>query len=237
MVMSEIYFIRHAQASFGDEDYDHLSELGIRQAQILGDYFALLDMKFQAIYSGEMERQIDTAETVMPLLPEGNTESGLHVKAEFNEYGSRSIIRAEISDMMREDPSISEDWNRFYTDMRSFQRIFERAMLRWISGGCDIPGMETWQVFTKRVRSGVRNIIEEKGQKKRIAVFTSGGPISAVMQMALGLSNEETIRLSYQIRNTSVSIIKYRDNELSLSSFNSVAHLEYLNDEALITYR
>jgi broad specificity phosphatase PhoE len=235
--MSEIYFIRHAQASFGDEDYDHLSELGSRQAQILGDYFARLGLKFQAIYSGEMERQISTAQTAMSLLSEDDMELELRVAAEFNEYDSASIIKSQVPDMIHEDPSISEDLRRFFTHMRSFQRIFERAVLRWISGRCDIPGVETWQAFTKRVRAGVNKVMEENRQKKRIAVFTSGGPVSAVMQMALGLSNEETIRLSLQIRNTSVSAFKYRDKQLSLFSFNSVAHLEYNNDEGLITYR
>ena len=33
--MSEIYFVRHGQASFGSEDYDRLSPLGVRQAQVL----------------------------------------------------------------------------------------------------------------------------------------------------------------------------------------------------------
>ena len=236
-MMSEIYFIRHAQASFGDEDYDHLSELGSRQAQILGDYFARLGLKFQAIYSGEMERQISTAQTAMSLLSEDDMELELRVAAEFNEYDSASIIKSQLPDMMHEDPSISEDLRRFFTHMRSFQRIFERAVLRWISGRCDIPGVETWQAFTKRVRAGVNKVMEENGQKRRIAVFTSGGPVSAVMQMALGLSDEETIRLSWQIRNTSVSTFKYRDNQFSLFSFNSVAHLEYHNDEGLLTYR
>ena len=206
--MSDIYFIMHAQASFGDEDYDHLSELGSRQAQILGDYFARIGLKFQAIYSGEMERQISTAQTAMSLLSEDDMECKLRVASEFNEYDSASIIKSQLPDMMHEDPSISEDLRRFFTHMRSFQRIFERAVLRWISGRCDIPGVETWQAFTKRVRAGVNKVMEENRRKKRIAVFTSGGPVSAVMQMALGLSNEETIRLSLQIRNTSVSAFK-----------------------------
>jgi broad specificity phosphatase PhoE len=235
--MSEIYFIRHAQASFGDEDYDHLSELGVRQAQNLGDYLTLLGLKFQSIYSGEMERQIDTARTVMSLLSEDNAGRELRVIPEFNEYDSASIIKSQIADMIREDPSFSEDLPSFYRDMKSFQRIFERAVMRWISGSCDIPGIETWQAFTKRVRAGVKRIMEENGEKKKIAVFTSGGPISAVMQMALGLPDDETIRLSWQIRNTSVSSFKYRDNQFSLFSFNSVAHLECHKEEALITYR
>jgi len=40
--MSEIYFVRHGQASFGSEDYDRLSPLGVRQAQVgLGERLAV----------------------------------------------------------------------------------------------------------------------------------------------------------------------------------------------------
>jgi len=33
--MSDLYLIRHGQASFGKDNYDRLSPLGIRQARIL----------------------------------------------------------------------------------------------------------------------------------------------------------------------------------------------------------
>ena len=39
-LMATIYLIRHGQASFGAEDYDKLSELGCRQAQVVGEYLA-----------------------------------------------------------------------------------------------------------------------------------------------------------------------------------------------------
>ena len=38
--MSEIYFIRHGQASFGEENYDRLSPRGIKQAQCLAKRLA-----------------------------------------------------------------------------------------------------------------------------------------------------------------------------------------------------
>jgi len=38
--MSLVYLVRHAQASFGAQDYDRLSELGRQQARWLGGYFA-----------------------------------------------------------------------------------------------------------------------------------------------------------------------------------------------------
>ena len=37
--MSELILIRHAQASFGEENYDNLSKLGHKQAEMLGKLF------------------------------------------------------------------------------------------------------------------------------------------------------------------------------------------------------
>lgn len=235
--MSEIYFIRHAQASFGRENYDQLSPLGIRQAEILADYFLRAGLDFHAVYSGSMERQMATAKTVMSQVWEDEVPSELRIAGEFNEYDSQSVIRAMVPHLTREDPSISEALANIYTDRRAFQRVFEQAVLCWISGIYSLPEIETWQAFTERIRKGVNRVMEENGPKKRIAVFTSGGVVSAVMQMALGLADEQTIRLSWQIRNTSLSIFKYSDGRFGLSSFNSVAHLELHNDAALLTYR
>src|SRR5262245_54530065 len=63
--MSNLFLIRHAQASFGAADYDVLSELGVTQAQLLGKWFASTRTKLDAIYSGPRKRQIDTARHVI----------------------------------------------------------------------------------------------------------------------------------------------------------------------------
>ncbi|MCF8967887.1 histidine phosphatase family protein, partial [Pseudomonas carnis] len=38
--MGSIYLIRHGQASFGADDYDVLSPIGVEQAQVLGRHLA-----------------------------------------------------------------------------------------------------------------------------------------------------------------------------------------------------
>ncbi|EPM78754.1 hypothetical protein A249_34210, partial [Pseudomonas syringae pv. actinidiae ICMP 18804] len=38
--MGSIYLIRHGQASFGADDYDVLSPVGIRQSRVLGAHLA-----------------------------------------------------------------------------------------------------------------------------------------------------------------------------------------------------
>lgn len=235
--MSEICFARHAQASFGKEDYDRLSNLGMRQAEILADYLVRMGLDFHAVYSGSMERQIATAKKLLSAMGKQKDTPDLHIVPELNEYDSRLVIKSYVPDLIREDPAVSDALAQMYTDRRSFQMVFERAVLRWISGRNDLEGVETWKAFKARVHQGVKMIMEENGRKKRILVFTSGGAISTVMQMALSLTDEETIRLSWQIQNTSLSVFKYSGKDFSLSSFNSLVHLQLLGDPALLTYR
>jgi len=235
--MSVIYLIRHAQASFGSEEYDRLSDLGIEQSHILGDYLSELGVEFHAAYSGSMERQLGTARAAMSRVSDEEPEWEPLPALEFNEYDAESIIKSQLPHMIKDDPSISEDIQRLFTDRKYFQRVFDLAMQRWIAGECDGLGIETWPEFTQRVRAGLTRLMEEHGPKKRISIFTSGGAICAAMQMALGMSDEDTMRLILLIRNASVSTFWYGAGRLGLSCFNSTAHLELRKDPKLITYR
>ena len=62
--MSEIYFVRHGQASFGTGNYDQLSELGHEQAWLLGEYFREREIRFDHIITGDMVRHRETAEGI-----------------------------------------------------------------------------------------------------------------------------------------------------------------------------
>jgi hypothetical protein len=53
----------------------------------------------------------------------------------------------------------------------------------------------------------------------------------------LSLSDRETVQLSWQVKNASVSTFKYNRDRLTLSSFNNVAHLEISGEPGLVTYR
>jgi len=78
-----------------------------------------------------------------------------------------------------------------------------------------------------------------------IAIFTSGGVISAGLQMGLGLSDDWARRLGWQIKNTSLTC--FADSRaqnrcesappLELTLFNSTAHLDLEPHAELITYR
>jgi broad specificity phosphatase PhoE len=230
--------VRHGQASFGKENYDQLSEKGRKQCEILAEYLVRTGLSFDAVYAGDMLRQKDTAgEMVAVYRANKRTLPDLCVMTEFNEYSSRDIIMAHIHDVAQEDPGLKSDLENLYIDKKAFQRVFEKIMTRWISGEAEKPGVVRWQDFRERVQSGLRKVMMENGRKKNILICTSGGPISAAVQMALGLSDEKALRIAWHLVNTSVTTFVYDGDRVELTAFNHTAHLELLNDSEWITYR
>lgn len=236
--MSELYMIRHGQASFGEKNYDRLSPMGVLQAQIVARHWVRIGRKIDAVYVGTMKRQIDTAGALISAYKERQIPIPKIISDEsFDEYDSASVFQAQLPGMMDENPSISEKLADIYTDKRTFQLLFEEAMNRWVSGTCDMPGVVTWRNFTERVIKGVRQIMQAQGAKKRLAIFTSGGPISVVIKEALNLTDKSTMVLSWQIMNASITRFKYNTRGLALAGFNDIAHLELEHDASLLTYR
>ena len=230
--------VRHGQASFGKDDYDQLSEKGRKQCGILAEHFIRTGLSFDAVYAGNMIRQKDTAHEVISIYrSKGYTLPEPCIFSEFNEYSSREIIMAHIHDIASKDPSLNADMDNFYTDKKAFQRVFEKIMMRWISGEADKPGIIRWQDFREQVQTGFRKVMAENGRKKNILICTSGGPISAAVQMALGLSDEKTLQTAWHIINTSVTTFVYDNNRVALTAFNNATHLELLKNSGWVTYR
>jgi broad specificity phosphatase PhoE len=236
--MSEIYFIRHGQASFGAENYDRLSEKGVVQATILGNHLAGLGVKFDAVCSGEMERQEKTAQAMIRAYGEKKIfVPDLLVDPGFNEYDAGVVWETQTRMMLADDPGLLAELKQDPTDQKAFQRVFSTVMERWISGKFDPPGSVTWEEFKHRVVSGLTALVTTWGPSKKIAVFSSGGPISIVVQHALNLSDSMAVAMSWQVMNASITRIKYNSRTISLTGFNEIAHLELAGDTALLTYR
>lgn len=236
--MSEIYFIRHGQASFGSENYDRLSPKGVSQARIVGQHLAGLEVKFDALYSGEMDRQKQTAKQVMEAYEE--TEICLpdpEIDPAWDEVDSTRIWDAQVGMMVRDEPGLLDELNLDRHDKKAFQKVFSRVMDRWVSGEFDAPGVVTWKGYQNRVAHGLSHLVQTWGPSKRIAVFSSGGPISIVVQSALGLSDLKTQDILWQVMNGSITRLKYDGRNITLSGFNDITHLELTGDKTFLTYR
>ena len=111
-------------------------------------------------------------------------------------------------------------------------------MQRWISGRYEQDqareaGSSFWPGWARPWTRCSRTT----GRGKKVIVFTSGGPISAFMQRALGLGIRPPCSMTWVIKNASLSSFLYNQKDFSLSGFNSTTHLETSGQSELITYR
>jgi broad specificity phosphatase PhoE len=236
--MSTLYLIRHAQASFGKADYDCLSDLGQSQSEILARHFLNLDLEFDVIYSGSLLRHEQTLTAYLDLLAgSGKKIPSVHKKEAFNEYDSENILKTLIPEAIRQEPEFEADVSAMLQSRRTFQKVYEKIMRNWMRKDTPLKNLETWKTYSDHVSAGLQTIISTEGSGKKIALITSGGPISVCVQQALNLSNENTLQLTWQIMNASVTRLIFTGQRLMLSGFNDVAHLELKKDAKLITYR
>lgn len=236
--MSVLYFIRHGLASFGKENYDELSETGVKQAELLAEYFLSAGIRFDEVYSGTMKRHLGTADEYLSAhAAAGKNPPALKKLPGLDEYDSKAILTRLIPVLIDERPEYIEYTNNLLGDKKSFQIVFESVMAMWASGDYDMGEIQTWKQFSKGVGDAVGEIMRECGSGKSIGVFTSGGPVSAVMQSVLGLSDEMTMRLREQIVNSSFTRFKFSAQRIMISSFNEYPHLELSGNRGMITYR
>jgi broad specificity phosphatase PhoE len=238
--MGILFLIRHAQASFLQQNYDKLSALGETQARLLGAYWAQRKVIFDRAYTGPRVRQKDTAK----LMSDEYRKAGLEFPEplelpEFDEYQGEAVLALGLPRLL-ENSRIRELHSQFQTSAssadqrRSFQKLFEAVIAEWVRGAMPLDGVEAWPNFCSRVNLGLSKILANGGRGEQVAIVTSGGPIAVAMQRALNLSPQHTLQVSWMSRNCSWSEFLYSGDRFTLSAFNSHSHL---NDAAMLTYR
>ena len=55
--MAQLTIVRHAQASFGSDNYDQLSDLGFQQSTWLGEYFREREIEFSVLVTGTQKQK------------------------------------------------------------------------------------------------------------------------------------------------------------------------------------
>src|SRR5260370_2638426 len=239
--MSRLFLVRHAQASFLQENYDELSALGETQGRLLGEYWARRNVVFDRACTGPCVRQKDTAK----LMSDEYGKAGLNFPAplvlpEFDEYQGEAVLARGLPRLLEINARIRELHREFQSSAGSgeqranFQKLFEAVITEWVRGAIPLPGVETSSEFCSRVNLGLSKILANGGRGERVAIVTSGGPIAVAMQRALNLSPQHTLQVSWMSRNSSWSEFLYAGDRFTLSAFNNHAHLD---DAAMLTYR
>ncbi len=239
--MSQIILVRHGQASFLERDYDQLCANGEAQAGLLGEYWSRRGVVFGGVYSGPRVRQVETARIVA----EAYRRAGLFfrepvVMSEFDEYQAEAVLRECLPQLLQVDAEIDElrrayDHSSEFGDRRkTFQKLFEAVVAKWVAGEVSANGVEPWHEFCSRVERGLAQVVRDTPPAASAVVFTSAGAIGVAMRRALHLSAEDTLRLTWMSRNASFSAFLASGERFTLSTFNAHPHLD---GDSLLTYR
>ncbi len=234
--MSVIYLVRHGQGSFGSADYDRLSELGREQSRLVGTHFAELGERIDAVYSGNLRRQRETAELIVAGLERDAASLPIAVDPAFDEYDGTLILQA-YAGSLTSDELERAGWPDLHVDRKRFQWFLERAARAWVEDRVAAEGLLSWSGFRTRVVGALDAIMAREGRSKTVVVSTSGGVIGTIVAHLLGLTNHIGIELNWAVHNASITRVIYNDHRASLAMFNALPHLERAGRTELITYR
>jgi len=239
--MSKLLVIRHGQARLFTDNYDRLSELGVRQAECLGEWFVQRGIVLDEMYAGTLTRQQETASAVSKVIqaagvavPELKTLAGL------NEYPADEIMRQLVPelrgssseiDRLAEEYDQADDYDSRY---RSLHQLLTMIMQRWIKGDYNRgDSLMSWKEFSGAVRMALAEAMQMSGSGKTVALFTSGGPIGISVQTALDAPELQAAELNWRIYNCSVTRFTFSGERVSMDAFNETAHLP----QDMLTFR
>lgn len=211
--MGVILMVRHGQASFGDSEYDRLSELGRRQAGQLGRYLRAAAIEPGSIVSGSMTRQRGTA---MGIVEGACWRQDVHVDSDWNEFDHVKLVASN---------------GHSPTGPRTFQKALEAGMRDWARGR--ISQVETFEDFAARAMAGLSRVSGSLQSGETTVVVTSAGVLSWIAANLLEGDVAQWIRLNRVCVNTGVTKIVWGRTGPSLVSFNEHSHLA----PAEISYR
>jgi len=235
--MATIYLIRHGQASFGAENYDELSDLGRRQAQVTGEYLRDCGIQLDAAYSGDLSRQRETAQLALASQKESVPH---HIDARFNEVRNDEQIEYLLPEVVKTNPAIEALVEKGLSASKDYQKVIDAVFNYWVSDQCNEPAIQRWADFSGDARQALSDVMAEQGSGKTIGIFTSGGTLATLVAQVLGLPGEGTYQLYEPVTNCSITQLFYNSSKVSLSYYNDSSFLRVLGQqrgESLISYR
>jgi broad specificity phosphatase PhoE len=235
--MANLLLIRHGQASFGAENYDQLSPLGQRQADITGEYLNATGVILGAAYSGDLSRQRETASRALAGL---DNPPELQIDARFNEVRNDEQLEVLSPILLERDPAFKALVDRSETESKAFQKVIAAVFNEWVRPGCEVEGMQSWQDYHAGVTSALQAVMDSAQSGTDSAIFSSGGTIATMVAHVLKLPADRVYEFYEPVFNCSITRVIFSRDRSSLSTYNEISHLQLLSaelNERLVTYR
>ena len=211
--MGTLYLVRHGQASFGSDHYDQLSDLGTRQCQQLGRYFASKGRRFDTVITGTLQRQIQSQQAIAAGL--GEAAEALRLPG-LNEYDSHAVISA-VHPQALAKPDTPELYRHHF-------RLLRQGLAAWMAGQTQPVGMPRYADFVAGVAAALDHV--RSRCEGDVLMVSSGGPIATAVGLVLGVAPEVTVDLNMRIRNSAVTEFHFNPKRHALVTYNTLPHLD-----------
>ena len=230
--MNLLYLIRHGQAGTRDE-YDRLSSLGQAQARALGVWLAREGVLFDAIWSGALRRQRETAAGVLGAMAEaGLSQPEPCEDRRWNEFDLDAVYDSVAPRLAAEDPIFRGHLQALRQSIASGDAELNRrwtpsdmaVVQAWMAGRY-ASDCESWDEFVARVRAATQGPLAAVRSGRRVAVFTSATPVAIAMGLALPLKGGDIMQLAVASLNSNITLLNVNEDQPRLFAFNCTAHL------------
>jgi len=240
ILMTVVYLIRHGQASFGKQDYDRLSTVGERQARVTGEHMRHHLPRLDRIFSGGMVRQEHSATIAREAL--GENAPPLGTIPGFAEYDHVALFKAYLPSFLAESGASVNSLDDLLGDHKLLERALRYVLASWLEGSPnEAAPMLSWSNFKDRTGDALDELLSTCEPDSRVAIFTSGGIITALLDRLLGLSAQTALGLAVSLYNASITQLscpaRHGAGGRLLVGYNNITHLEITGDRNLITFR
>ncbi|UWR17399.1 histidine phosphatase family protein [Sulfitobacter sp. M368] len=216
--MAELLVIRHGQASFGQDNYDVLSDLGHQQSAAVGQMLRDGGWVPDRLVTGTLKRQRDTLTSM------GFDGGAAEEHAGLNEYDFADLLNARFKGQV---PDVVKG------DRKTHFRTLRETVFDWQDAAFD-GASETYAEFAARVEAAREFVTKTKA--KRVLVVSSGGVIGQMTATALGAPARQMMQLNLQIKNTAMTRFMFSGPMFSLHEFNATPHFASAAGAKLLSY-
>jgi broad specificity phosphatase PhoE len=208
--MTSVYLVRHGQTAWNREEIFRgradipLDETGLKQAELVGQYFK--GMEIQAIYSSSLSRAWQTAQKV----------------AQFHDLKVQPL--QGIIDM-----SFGNWEGRPHQEIRESDKETYR---QWVETPhlVRLPGGESLDDVRVRAMAALEEVIR-KNPGKTLALVSHRVICKVLICAILGLDNSHFWQITQDT--TAINLIQYRKGKYVLSLMNETCHLKPLKEQML----
>ena len=201
---TKLFLIRHGETYWNAEQRMQgqkdslLTERGQAQAQAVAE--RLRHASIQHIYASDLQRVLDTAQ---PLA----------------HYTGHAI---QVETHLRERAYGIFEGLTFADDERKHPHVFAEYSVDRYAPDFEIPGAETVRQLSERGQA-ILQVLAKRHPGKRVAVFSHGGLLGAILRYTLGVPLG--VRHSFSLANGSLSIIEQAPAGWRVVTLGDVCHL------------